>query len=355
MKTTDERLRAAARDAMDIFPPGGDPPPLRLQDLTSGYSRAGVRVACRAAMSRIGRARAWLTQVAAATAVALVIAGVVVLHQSANGAVSAKLTKQRAQARSMRSQQRQRQALDALVVAAFMPATGPQYDLGSKLNWMMQARELHVTARCMAASGYHISDQPAPFDMATYADNTQMPDLPRIARTHEFVPLTGVTGSSYPKAEQKVFNACWARAEVPFHRLMVVGRTLDGSWWNIIVRIQASAQVRAALPALNACATRYGFPNDPYGRASAPIKSFADFMDWIAGFLDGAGSRGASTSTLHAMARHWSAVFVTCARPIVEVWQRMQLAAQPAFLDRHASQLQQLDQWAWQLLGHQSR
>ena len=109
MKTTDERLRAAARDAMDIFPPGGDPPPLRLPDLTSGYSRAGVRVACRAAMSRIGRARAWLTPVAAATAVALVIAGVVVLHQSANGSVSAKLTKQRAQARSMRSQQRQRQ------------------------------------------------------------------------------------------------------------------------------------------------------------------------------------------------------------------------------------------------------
>ena len=68
-----------------------------------------------------------------------------------------------------------------------MPATGPQYDLGSKLTWMVQAQELVATARCMAASGYHISDRPAPFDLAMFADNTQMPDLPSIARTHEFV------------------------------------------------------------------------------------------------------------------------------------------------------------------------
>ena len=222
--------------------------------------------------------------------------------------------------------------LDALVVAAVAPATGPQYDLGTKLIWMVQAQELHATARCMAASGYHISDQPAPFDLAAYADNTQMPDLPRIARTHEFVPLTGVTGSHYPKAEQKAYNTCWATAAVPYQRLMAACRTLDDSWWKIVFRIQASAQVQAAIPALVACATRYGFPDDPYGRASAPIKSFADFMDWIAGFLDGAGSRGASTTTLQALARHWSAVFVTCARPIVGVWQRMQLAAQPGFL-----------------------
>ena len=78
-------------------------------------------------------------------------------------------------------------------------------------------------------------------------------------------------------------------------------------------------------------------------------------MDWVAGFLDGAGSRGASTSALQALARHWSGVFVTCARPIVGVWQRLQLAAQPGFLDQHASDVRRLDQLAWQLLGHQSR
>jgi len=351
MNSVDERLRAAGRDAKGIFPPDGDLPSLRLPDLTGGHRRPGIR----AAMSRFGRARVWLAPIAAAAAVALVIAGAAVLHPSTSGTASTGLAKQRAYAAAMKSLQRQRQALDALVVAAFVPATGPQYDLGTKLIWMVQAQELRATAGCMAASGYHISDRPAPFNLAMFADNSQMPDLPRIARTHEFVGPADVTSASYPKAEQKVFNTCHAKAAVPYQQLLAAGNTLNDSWWKVIFRIQASGQVRAAIPALATCAARFGFPNDPDGSASGPIKSFADFMDWVAGFLDGAGSRGASASTLQALARHWSGIFVTCAHPIVGVWQRMQLAAQPGFLDHHASQMRRLDQLAWQLLGHQSR
>ena len=351
MNSADERLRAAARDAMGIFPPDGDLPPLRLPDPTGGYRRAGIR----AAMTRGGRARIWLAPIAAAAAVALVIAGAAVLHQPTSTAAGASLAKQRANAAAMKSLQKQRQALDALVVAAFVPATGPQFDLGAKLEWMVQAQELHATAKCMAASGYHISDRPTPFNLAMFADNTQMPDLPRIAGTHEFVGPADVTSASYPKAEQTVYNTCHATATVPYHQLLAAGQTLNSSWWNVISRIQASSKVQAAIPALGACAARYGFPNDPYGSASGPIKSFADFMDWVAGFLDGAGSRGASASTLKALARHWSGVFVTCARPIVGVWQRLQLAAQPGFLDQHASEMRRLDQLAWRLLGHPSR
>jgi hypothetical protein len=351
MISADERLHAAARDAMGIFPPDGDLPPLRLPDLTSGYRRTGIR----AAMTRAGRARIWLAPIAAAAAVALVIAGAAVLHQPTSTAAGANLTRQRANEAGVKSLQRQRQALDALIVAAFVPATGPQNDLGSKLVWMVQAQELHATAKCMAASGYHISDRPAPFNLAMFADNTQMPDLPRIARTHEFVGPADVTSASYPKAEQNAYNTCHATAAMPYQQLLAGGQTLNASWWKVIFRIQASSKVRAAIPALAACAAGYGFPNDPYGSASGPIKSFADFMDWVAGFLDGAGSRGASASTLKALARHWSGVFVTCARPIVGVWQRLQLAAQPGFLDQHASEVRRLDQLAWQLLGHQSR
>jgi hypothetical protein len=356
MKTADERLRAAARDARGIFPPDGDLPPLRLPDQARGNRRAGAR----ASMSRIRRNRAWLAPIAAAAAVAVVIAGVVALHQSANRAASAasaasaaKQAEQRT--RATRALHRQQQALDALVVEAFVPATGPQYDLGSKLNWMVQAQELAATARCMAASGYHLSDQPAPFDPGSFADNTQWPDLPRIVRTHEFVGSPVVTGGSYPKAEQKVFNTCQARARAPYQGLLAAGQTLDNSWWNIVSRIQASGPVQAAIPALTTCATRYGFPNDPYGSSSGPITSFSDFMDWVSGFLDGAGSRGASASTLQALARHWTTVFVTCARPIVGVWQGIQLTAQTRFLHQNATQVRQLDQLAWQLLGHPSR
>ena len=351
MNSADERLRAAARDAVGIFPPDGDLPPLRLPDPAGGHRRAGLR----AAMTRAGRARIWLAPIAAAAAVALVIAGAAVLHQPAGGAAGTSLARQRANAAAIKSLQKQRQALDALVVAAFVPATGPQFDLGSKLDWMVQAQELQATAKCMAASGYHISDRPAPFSLAMFADNTQMPDLPRIARTHEFVGPADVTSASYPKAEQNVYNSCHATAALPYRQLLAAGQTLNASWWKVIFRVQASGKVQAAIPALAACATRYGFPNDPYGSASGPIESFAEFMDWVAGFLDGAGSRGASTSTLQALARHWSGVFVTCARPIVGVWQRLQLAAQPGFLDQHASEVRRLDGLTWQLLGHRSR
>lgn len=179
-----------------------------------------------------------------------------------------------------------------------MPATGPQYDLGSKLTWLVQAQVLRATAGCMATSGYHISDRPAPFNLAMFADNTQMPDLPRIARTHEFVGPGDVTSASYPKAEQNVFNTCHAKTAAPYQQLLAAGQALDDSWWKVVFRIQASSQVHAAIPALAACAARYGFPNGPYGNASGPVRSFADFMDWVAGFLDGAGSRGAPASTL---------------------------------------------------------
>jgi hypothetical protein len=345
MNTAHERLRAAAREAARIFPTGAEMPPLSLPDLTSGHRRA------RGAVGAARRSRAWLAPLAAATAVALVAAGVIAAHQSANDLGASALARRNAQTRAAALTHRRHDSFDALITAAVAPATGPMYDYGTKLIWMIQARQLGGTARCIAASGYRISGQSGPFDPAAFADNGQMPDLPRIARTHEFVPLGGLREPSYTKAEQKAFNACSARAVAPYRPLLLLDSKLTSSWWKIVFRIQASAQVRAAIRALNGCATRYGFPHDPYGNASGPIKSFADFMDWIAGFLDGAGSRGASTSMLRTLNRHWTSVFVTCARPIVGVFQRMQLAAQPAFLAHHASQVRQLDQLAWRLLG----
>jgi hypothetical protein len=355
MKTAEERLSAAARDAGHIFPADGDLPPLRLPDHAGGRRHTGARVARRVLMSSAGRTRVWLAPLAAAAAVALVSAGVVVLHQSAGRPLRGHTTSGQASERAIQLRHRQQLALAILVIDAYAPATGPQYDRGTKLIWMIQAAELPVVARCMAQSGYHVSARPAPFDPTAYADNTQMPDLPRIARTHEFVPIGGVEGASYTRAEQHAYTICWGQAEVPFRPLRAASAPLQNAWWKVIFRIQAAAQVRAALPALSACASRYGFPNDPYGNTSGPIRSFADFMDWIAGFMDGAGSRGASVSTMRALARHWTAVFVTCAGPIVSVWERMQLAAQPGFLARHDAQLRELYQLAWKLLGSQLR
>jgi hypothetical protein len=67
MNITEERLRAAAREAARVFPAAGDLPPLRLPE-TSGRRRHSVR----GAMSDLTRNRMWLAPVAAATAVAAV-------------------------------------------------------------------------------------------------------------------------------------------------------------------------------------------------------------------------------------------------------------------------------------------
>jgi hypothetical protein len=43
--------------------------------------------------------------------------------------------------------------------------------------------------------------------------------------------------------------------------------------------------------------------------------SEADLMGWVSGFLDGAGSRGASASTLQALARHWATAWQLLGHP----------------------------------------
>ena len=70
MNTADKRLRAAARDAARMFPTDGELPPLHLPELANGHPGARVR----AAINGIGRARAWLSPLAAAAAVAAIAA-----------------------------------------------------------------------------------------------------------------------------------------------------------------------------------------------------------------------------------------------------------------------------------------
>jgi hypothetical protein len=346
MNTADERLRAAARTAQDIFPPGGELPPLRLpapprdpRDAARRHTHAGT-----------GHLRAWLAPLAAAAAVMAVIAGVVLPHEFANGPASPQPARHNPPAPNP-AQQKQRLALDALAVEAVAPATGLQYDRGGQLIWMLRALELRGEARCMAGLGYHISGTLPPFNLADFADNTQMPDLPRIASTHQFVSSGGLVGPAYSAAEQRALDDTCQAPVAAYRSLLNAYQAINNAWWQIILRVQASGQVQAAIPALSACAARYGFPNDPYGNATSPIKTFPDFVDWVAGFMDGAGSRGASAITMAALARHWTGVFVTCATPIVDIWQRMLVQAQPGFLHQHAPQIAHLDELAWRFLS----
>jgi hypothetical protein len=347
MNTADERLRAAARTATDLFPPGGELPPLRLP----APPRDPRGAARRHTPAATGHVRAWLAPLAAAAAVMAVIAGVVLPHEFANGPTSPQPPRPKPSAPYSAAQQKQRRALDALAVEAVAPATGLQYDRGGQLTWMLQALELRVQARCMAGLGYHITGTLPPYNLGDFSDNTQMPDLPRIASTHQFVTSGGLVGPDYSAAEQKALNGKCQAPVAAYKSLLNAYQAINNAWWQIIFRVQASRQVQAAVPALNTCATRYGFPNSPYGQATAPIKTFPDFMNWVAGFLDGAGSRGASAGTMNALSRHWTTVFVTCATPIVDIWQHMLVQAQPSFLHQHAQQIAKLDKQAWRLLS----
>lgn len=353
MNSTEQRLRRAARAAADMFPPDGELPPLRLPKPTGSRTRLHTGAAHGEVTSRGLHVSSWLAPLAAAVAVMAVIAALVVPSHVAGKAGDAKPAKPTAGSSASASRQRQhrqQRELDMLVVEAVAPATGPQYDQGGRLIYMVRAKELRATARCMAASGYHISGKAAPYNLADFADNTQMPDLPRIARTHQFVG-PGFVAGAYPAAEQKALTTCNAAATAVDDRLVAAESAINDAWWQIINRVQSSRQVNAAIPALSACATRYGYPNNPYGDATGPIKKFSDFMDWISGFLDGASSRGASQRTMNSLARHWTSVFIICATPIVDIYQGMLLRAQPVFLHRHAHQIAQLDKLAWRDLA----
>jgi hypothetical protein len=354
MNHTDERLRAAARTAADMFPPGGDVPPLRLPErVSSGRMRSSA--AARAAMDGRRRMRAWLAPLAAAAAVIAVIAALVVPHQIGGNAGHREHLQPGATAPSSAAQHEQHK-FDALVLDWAVPATGLQYDRGGKLLWMLHGQYLRASARCMAGLGYHISARQPPYNLADFADNSQMPDLPRIARTHEFVGGTGgLITPSYTRAEQRALDTRCKAPTAAYQPLLGADSAINNAWWRIISRAQGSSLAKAAIPALQACATRYGYPNDPYGNATGPIKNFSDFMNWVAGFLDGADSRGASNGTLKALNRHWTSVFVTCATPIVGIWQRILLSARPGFLHQHAQQITRLDKLFWQYLVRHRR
>jgi hypothetical protein len=346
MNSADERLRAASRTAADMFPHGGDLPPLRPKLARGRRTRIGH--ASRAALDGRRGMRAWATPLAAAGAVMAVVSAFVVPHVIASSTGHPKPANHGPATASAAARHEQRR-LDALVVLAVAPATGLQFDRGGKLVWMLHDQYLRGTAGCMARHGYHISDKLAPYVLGDFADNTQMPDLPRIARTHEFVTSGGTDGPSFSRAEVKAASNC-PPDSAAYRPFLTAYQAIDGAWWKVISKAEASARVKAALPALQACATRYGFPDNPYGPPAGPITTFPDFMDWVSGFLDGAASRGASGTAMQSLERHWTKVFVTCATPAVGIYQRTLLSAQPGFLHQHAKQIARLDKLAWRYL-----
>jgi hypothetical protein len=226
--------------------------------------------------------------------------------------------------------------LTAGLTGLFVTASGPQQTQGALFMGEYKALEGQVFARCMAGAGFRVP-VPTPAQIAsTLQDLSQFPDLTAIARAG-MMPGNGrpEAGSLHgSKAYLAAYHRCDAASNDLFHATMVIGRSLMRQFLPVVTTIQGSPAVLAAMPAVRACAARYGWPHDPYG-PDRPINSFDQYVTWVTSHLDGALSRGASITVMRQLDVHWAPIFVQCARPAVTVMERLQLVAQRRYLAVH--------------------
>jgi hypothetical protein len=227
--------------------------------------------------------------------------------------------------------------LESGLIGLFVPATGAQYTTGALFHGEYQALEDEMIAKCMATYGFRVpAASPAQIAESDW-DLTQFPDLAAIQRAG-----TLPSSAAEPSQESKVYSAdlnrCSTASPSPFQTMLEAGTQLGASWMTIVTRIENSAPVLATMPELRACVAHYGWPSQPYGAPDSTINSFSDFVDWVAGHLDGAGSRAAPPAEMNALSRHWAVVFVQCARPAVAVMETQQRAAQKTFLQQNKQQ-----------------
>jgi hypothetical protein len=229
--------------------------------------------------------------------------------------------------------------LTAGLIGMFVPASGAQYSAGAALEGEYKALESQVTSACMAKTGFPVPPATPESIAGQDWDLTQYPDLNAIAKAGT-LPGDGapaVTNVSGSPAFMAAYKRCDATSGQLFTSMMTAGLKLGDPFLATVTKIQGSAPVLATVPALRACAAKYGRPLDPYG-PDRPIDSFADFVSWVSGHVDGAGSRGATQAALHKLDAQWASVFVRCARPTVIVMEKVQLGAQQSYLASHKQQ-----------------
>jgi hypothetical protein len=229
--------------------------------------------------------------------------------------------------------------LTAGLTGMFVPASGAQYSAGTALEGEYKALESQVTSACMAKAGFRVPPTTPGSITGQGWDLAQYPDLNAIAKAGT-LPGDGaptVTNVSGSPTFMAAYKQCDAASGQLFAPMVTAGLKLGAPFLATVTKIQSSAPVLATTPALRACAAKYGWPLDPHG-PDRPINSFADFVSWVSGHVDGAGSRGATQAALHKLDAQWASVFVRCARPTVTVMEKLQLGAQQSYLASHKQQ-----------------
>jgi hypothetical protein len=234
--------------------------------------------------------------------------------------------------------------LAAGLIGMFVPASGAQYGAGANLQGEYRGLESQVTSACMAKAGFQVAPVPPASIARQDRDLTRYPDLGAIAKagTMPGDGLPGVTNPSGSPAFTAAFKRCGAASDELFSGMVTAGAKLGGPFAATVTGIGGSAPVLATVPALRACAAKYGWPGDGSGSGSGsgqPIDSFADFVTWVSGQRDDARGLQASAAARRKVDAKWASAFVQCARPTVTVMEKLQLVAQQAYLAAHKEQL----------------
>jgi hypothetical protein len=212
----------------------------------------------------------------------------------------------------------------------FFPGDGAQYTAGGAFSSIMAVYQSQLAARCMDRYGFAVPAVTLAQARAQEFDNTQFPDLSRIARTHELNPsLTEPlpAASPIPASQQAAFRTdgtrCSARAS-PFTELTEAAVSLVGEWQTDVGRIQSSPQVQSRMPGFTACVEKAGTP-------ASQARSFGGYLAWVTG----QESRQRAPSAVESEDARFAAVFVRCAGPVVSAETVLQLASRSDFLHRH--------------------
>jgi hypothetical protein len=262
--------------------------------------------------------------------------------------------------------------LNGAVVDFYLPATGQQLSAGMRYFIAQSHVENAMAFRCMA--GHSFSPQARPLVRYTelYMDPllgspqlagwggenmSGIPDLYNLAGLEQGGLLAEILAGSPPppplpaakaNALYEYYFQCQNRAAVAFARISHDGGLLAAQWLRMVSAVQATTRVRAAYAGFTACSRRSGVP----AKAATSPDSFRNWLaDKVTPPMPDPYGHKALISAEVRTDRQWTAVFISCVKPVLPLLDRLQLAARTAFLTAHYQQVLSLQQLADRVLS----
>jgi hypothetical protein len=233
----------------------------------------------------------------------------------------------------------------------WFPATGAQAASGARYFGIVSSLRDGPMASCMANHGVAYTKYSAAQYAASFVLNADLPDLQVISRTGRFVPDSAAVHMPNPgmaRAKVRAYGSdlrtCATRiASSSYPDPDQSASGLRNQWGDILSSAESSTKVRATLPAFESCTEHAGVPPSVFGKAGSDSSAaFGVVEAWI----DGPISRARTAASQHIVERHWTAVFVRCARPVVGTLNPLLATQQKAFFQQHARQIHELTKGA---------